>query len=174
MHVNKTAECSKIKLYVTSYYNSAGYYGTITDHSGKVYQSTYDFKLEYNIINLFCRKDCVTGCDAKGECNPGGFGLKFANYTKCPLNVCCSKHGYCGTTKDFCRKKTINCLSCSAKGLMQRVIIPASSKDLALYRELTRKKKINPKLKDTPKSWLSNYLNSYTNLTKIIEAIDLL
>ncbi|KAI1055386.1 hypothetical protein LB506_011501 [Fusarium annulatum] len=96
---------------------------------------------------------------------------------------------YCGTTKDFCGKKTVNRPSCSAKGPMRRVvgyiegwastrscdsfrpsnipdgvythinfafasidpktfqIVPASSKDPALYRELTRKKKIDPKLK---------------------------
>ncbi|KAM5345867.1 hypothetical protein ACJ41O_011728 [Fusarium nematophilum] len=137
-----------------------------------------------------CGKDCVAGCDAKGECDPGGFGSKFANHTKCPLNVCCSKHGYCGTTKDFCGKKTVNRPSCSSKaGPMRRVvgyiegwastrscdkftpsdipdgiythinfafasidpktfqIVPASSNDPGLYRELTRKKKVDPKLK---------------------------
>ncbi|KAH7494060.1 hypothetical protein FOMA001_g2170 [Fusarium oxysporum f. sp. matthiolae] len=96
---------------------------------------------------------------------------------------------YCGTTKDFCGKKTVNRLSCSSKGPMRRVvgyiegwastrscdnftpsnipdgvythtnfafasinpttfqIVPVSSKDPALYRELTRKKKVDPKLK---------------------------
>ncbi|KLO78838.1 Uncharacterized protein LW93_4159 [Fusarium fujikuroi] len=124
-----------------------------------------------------------------GECDPGGFGSKFANHTKCPLNVCCSKHGYCGTTKDFCGKRTVNRPSCSARGPMHRVvgyiegwastrscdkyspsnipdgvythinfafasidpktfqIVPASSKDPQLYRELVRKKKIDPNLK---------------------------
>ncbi|RKL15943.1 hypothetical protein BFJ63_vAg16417 [Fusarium oxysporum f. sp. narcissi] len=124
-----------------------------------------------------------------GECDPGGFSSKFANHTKCPLNVCCSKHGYYGTTKDFYGKKTVNRPSCSAKGPMHRVvgyiegwastrscdryspsdipdgvythinfafasidpktfqIIPASSKDPQLYRELARKKKIDPNLK---------------------------
>ncbi|KAF4949938.1 hypothetical protein FGADI_8539 [Fusarium gaditjirri] len=97
---------------------------------------------------------------------------------------------YCGTTKDFCGKKTVNRPSCSAKGSPMRRVVgyyegwattrscdrfspsdipdgvythinfafasinpktfeiePASSKDPALYRELTRKKKIDPKLK---------------------------
>ncbi|KAF0642197.1 hypothetical protein FPSE5266_05536 [Fusarium pseudograminearum] len=97
---------------------------------------------------------------------------------------------YCGTTKDFCGKKTVNRPSCSSKsGPMRRVvgyiegwastrscdkftpsdipdgvythinfafasidpktfeIVPASSKDPALYRELTNKKKTDPKLK---------------------------
>ncbi|KAG7417881.1 Lectin [Fusarium oxysporum f. sp. rapae] len=129
-----------MKLCATGCCSSAGFCGTTKDHCGKGYLSTCDFKTECNKNNLckgnaccskfshcglgpdFCGKDCVAGCDAKGECDPGGFGSKFANHTKCPLNVCYSKHGYCGTTKDFCGKKTVNRLSCSAKGPMHRVV----------------------------------------------------
>ncbi|KAF5024622.1 hypothetical protein F66182_3386 [Fusarium sp. NRRL 66182] len=190
------AECSKTKLCATGCCSSAGYCGTTKDHCGKGCLSTCDFKTECDKNNPckgnaccsafgncglgpdFCGKGCVAGCDAKGECDPGGFGSNFANYTK-----------YCGTTKDFCGKKTVNRPSCSAKGPMRRVvgyiegwastrscdkftpsdipdgvythinfafasidpktfkIVPASSKDPELYRELTRKKKIDPKLK---------------------------
>ncbi|KAI8402663.1 hypothetical protein FOFC_17979 [Fusarium oxysporum] len=89
----------------------AGYCGTITDHWGKGYQSTCDFKLEYD------------------KSNP------------CKGNACCFKYGYCGlgpdcdvrstsavrsmgnTTKDFCGKKTVNRLSCSAKGSPIRRVV---------------------------------------------------
>ncbi|KAF2078308.1 hypothetical protein CYY_000400 [Polysphondylium violaceum] len=53
--------------------------------------------------------------DPKAECGPSA---KNYNST-CPLNVCCSEFGYCGTTKEFCEKKnsptnapgTMGCLS---------------------------------------------------------------
>ncbi|KAF3172085.1 hypothetical protein TWF106_000530 [Orbilia oligospora] len=46
----------------------------------------------------FCSEGCVSNCDAHAECgkdaeDPG---------KKCPLNVCCSKWGFCGTSEDFC------------------------------------------------------------------------
>jgi chitinase len=41
---------------------------------------------------------CLSNCDAHAECG------KFAKIpgTTCPLNVCCSKHGFCGMKSDFC------------------------------------------------------------------------
>lgn len=42
-----------------------------------------------------CGDNCVSDCDRKSQCDPG-FGAKWAEREKCPLNVCCSKHGYCG------------------------------------------------------------------------------
>jgi len=46
----------------------------------------------------FCGSDCTSQCDAKPECgqyaDPPG--------KKCPLNVCCSKYGFCGTQDDYC------------------------------------------------------------------------
>ncbi|KAI1798649.1 chitotriosidase-1 [Daldinia bambusicola] len=46
----------------------------------------------------FCGSDCDSQCDAKSECgqyaDPPG--------KKCPLNVCCSGYGFCGSTEDFC------------------------------------------------------------------------
>ncbi|KAH7469557.1 hypothetical protein FOMA001_g14894 [Fusarium oxysporum f. sp. matthiolae] len=44
----------------------------------------------------YCGKSvCRSDCDRKSDCNPG-FGKQWAKSDKCPLNVCCSKHGYCG------------------------------------------------------------------------------
>ncbi|RDW84130.1 uncharacterized protein DSM5745_04456 [Aspergillus mulundensis] len=46
----------------------------------------------------YCGSDCVSNCDASAECgqtaNPPG--------KTCPLNVCCSEYGFCGTTDEFC------------------------------------------------------------------------
>jgi chitinase len=36
---------------------------------------------------------------------------------KCPLNVCCSKSGYCGTTKDFCGDKKVDRPASCDKGI---------------------------------------------------------
>jgi len=45
---------------------------------------------------------CWSNCNAKAECgrdaDPPG--------KKCPLNVCCSKYGFCGMTEEFCKKGT--------------------------------------------------------------------
>ncbi|KAI1172269.1 carbohydrate-binding module family 18 [Nemania sp. FL0916] len=44
---------------------------------------------------------CWSNCDAKSEC-----GQNAAQPDqKCPLNVCCGKWGFCGTTSDFCDKQ---------------------------------------------------------------------
>ncbi|KAJ5487608.1 hypothetical protein N7530_001908 [Penicillium desertorum] len=48
--------------------------------------------------DTFCGSDCASQCDAKPECgmdaNPPG--------KSCPLHVCCSKFGFCGTANEFC------------------------------------------------------------------------
>ncbi|KAF4332668.1 bacteriodes thetaiotaomicron symbiotic chitinase [Fusarium beomiforme] len=49
----------------------------------------------------YCGKGCISNCTAKAEC--GKFAKKGDE--KCPLNVCCSEFGFCGTTKDFCTGK---------------------------------------------------------------------
>ncbi|KAK4442906.1 hypothetical protein QBC34DRAFT_479340 [Podospora aff. communis PSN243] len=41
---------------------------------------------------------CWSNCDAKASC--GRFAEPVGK--KCPLNVCCSQHGFCGTTEEFC------------------------------------------------------------------------
>ncbi|KAI0437933.1 family 18 glycosyl hydrolase [Xylaria telfairii] len=42
--------------------------------------------------------NCTSNCDAKAEC--GQYGKP--GQQNCPLNVCCSKFGFCGSTSDFC------------------------------------------------------------------------
>ncbi|KAL4875746.1 hypothetical protein BJY04DRAFT_223740 [Aspergillus karnatakaensis] len=69
-----------------------------------------------------CADDvCVAGCDSRAECDPGGYG-EFADSKKCPLNVCCSKFGFCGTTKDFCGNKKVKRPSCSKTKGVSRVV----------------------------------------------------
>ncbi|MCJ1270850.1 hypothetical protein MMC22_010747 [Lobaria immixta] len=41
---------------------------------------------------------------------------------KCPLNVCCSKFGFCGTTKDFCGTATVKKPSSGGSSSNQRTI----------------------------------------------------
>ena len=68
---------------------------------------------------------CWSNCDAHAECGkdalPAGKG--------CPLNVCCSPFGFCGTTSEFCgtgcqSKSACNQPSSNATGgnVQQRVI----------------------------------------------------
>jgi chitinase len=47
---------------------------------------------------------CWSNCDAVAEC--GRYALPEGK--KCPLNVCCSKYGFCGMTDDFCAAGTGN------------------------------------------------------------------
>lgn len=46
----------------------------------------------------FCGTGCISNCNAKAECG------RYANPPgkTCVLNVCCSEHGFCGSTRDFC------------------------------------------------------------------------
>ncbi|KAM6526029.1 hypothetical protein FSOLCH5_002160 [Fusarium solani] len=64
---------------------------------------------------------CVNNCDQKAECDPGGFGREFVQIDKCPLNVCCSKSGFCGYTEEFCGQNKIDPPKCSSHSL-QRVV----------------------------------------------------
>ncbi|KAJ6105101.1 hypothetical protein N7523_010175 [Penicillium sp. IBT 18751x] len=73
---------------------------------------------QYNVCGMgpdYCGPDnCINNCDAKAECNPGDWDSKYVNSTTCPLNVCCSKYGFCGTTEEFCENKTVTRPSCDA------------------------------------------------------------
>ncbi|RKK64719.1 hypothetical protein BFJ69_g16581 [Fusarium oxysporum] len=61
----------------------------------------------------YCSKaKCINSCDFKAECNPGNWPSQYFNSTKCPLNVCCSKFGFCGTTEEFCAKEIVKRPSC--------------------------------------------------------------
>ncbi|ROV91006.1 hypothetical protein VSDG_07707 [Cytospora chrysosperma] len=45
--------------------------------------------------------NCTSSCDAKSDCDPG-WGSEWSSAESCPLNVCCSEYGFCGTTSLFC------------------------------------------------------------------------
>ncbi|GAW17905.1 hypothetical protein ANO14919_073740 [Xylariales sp. No.14919] len=55
-------------------------------------------------------EECWSNCDAHAEC--GRFSDP-PNKT-CPLNVCCSQHGFCGTTQEFCEKTEDEETSCQS------------------------------------------------------------
>ncbi|KAI1104572.1 putative bacteriodes thetaiotaomicron symbiotic chitinase [Jackrogersella minutella] len=48
----------------------------------------------------YCSRDagCKSNCNAKAEC--GQYAAKPPG--DCPINVCCSKYGFCGMTDEFC------------------------------------------------------------------------
>lgn len=62
--------------------------------------------------NYCSAENCINSCDAKAECNPGGWASEYVNSTTCPLNVCCSEYGFCGTGESFCGTKTPTIPSC--------------------------------------------------------------
>ncbi|KAK4108057.1 glycoside hydrolase family 18 protein [Canariomyces notabilis] len=45
-----------------------------------------------------CGPACTSKCDSRAECGPHA----EIPGQECPIHVCCSKHGYCGTVEDFC------------------------------------------------------------------------
>ncbi|KAJ5094625.1 CAZyme family GH18, partial [Penicillium angulare] len=75
-----------------------------------------------------CGSTCVSNCNATPEC---GKWAATAG-TECPLNVCCSGYGFCGTTTDFCTNSTSepcqsNCFqpdepSCKSNDVLKKVI----------------------------------------------------
>ncbi|KAL6855621.1 hypothetical protein ACO1O0_006773 [Amphichorda felina] len=112
-----------------------GFCGTSEEHCGEGCLSTCDFKLgcdankpcadgtccsKFGFCGLgedFCSpENCVAGCDAKSQCDPGTYGADFVELDKCPLNVCCSKWGYCGATAEFCGDKKVKRPSCPVNG----------------------------------------------------------
>ncbi|KKY30836.1 hypothetical protein UCDDA912_g09217 [Diaporthe ampelina] len=60
-------------------------------------------------------------CERKAECDGGNWGAEWVDKVKCPLNVCCSKSGYCGTTKDFCGDKKVDRPASCEKGISRVV-----------------------------------------------------
>ncbi|KAJ5510933.1 Glycoside hydrolase superfamily [Penicillium expansum] len=67
---------------------------------------------QYGVCSMgpsYCASDvCINNCDAKAECNPGSWASEYVNSTNCPLDVCCSEYGFCGTTEEFCGNKTVS------------------------------------------------------------------
>ncbi|KAL4904228.1 hypothetical protein BDW74DRAFT_185842 [Aspergillus multicolor] len=56
-------------------------------------------------------ENCTSTCDTKSECDPG-WGSQWSERSNCPLNVCCSEYGFCGTTEDFCGDEKVTKPSC--------------------------------------------------------------
>ncbi|OHW97432.1 glycoside hydrolase family 18 protein [Colletotrichum incanum] len=69
----------------------------------------------------YCGADCFSSCSEKSECDPG-WGMQWSAASTCPLNVCCSKFGFCGTTPDFCDGKTVPNPQCSGSSSDKRTI----------------------------------------------------
>ncbi|PWY71578.1 glycoside hydrolase [Aspergillus sclerotioniger CBS 115572] len=69
----------------------------------------------------FCGPKCTSDCDRKSECDPG-WGKEWANSSTCPLNVCCSRFGFCGTTRDFCGNAVVVSPQCSGASARERTI----------------------------------------------------
>ncbi|EEP82318.1 conserved hypothetical protein [Uncinocarpus reesii 1704] len=59
----------------------------------------------------FCGDGCISTCNEKSECDPG-WGAEWSLASNCPLNVCCSRFGFCGTTVDFCEGKIVSSPQC--------------------------------------------------------------
>ncbi|KAK2032539.1 putative chitinase [Colletotrichum zoysiae] len=61
----------------------------------------------------FCGEGCISGCHWKSECDPG-WGMQWSNASVCPLDVCCSEYGFCGTTATYCRGKVVSSPECGS------------------------------------------------------------
>ncbi|KAK4447080.1 glycoside hydrolase [Podospora aff. communis PSN243] len=61
----------------------------------------------------FCGPSCISNCDYKAECNPGGWDPRYVASERCPLNVCCSTFGFCGVSRDFCGDREVPQPRCS-------------------------------------------------------------
>ncbi|KAK3321874.1 hypothetical protein B0H66DRAFT_638391 [Apodospora peruviana] len=68
-------------------------------------------------------------CHQLAECDPGfnpgwgpAWGSTYVATTTCPLNVCCSKFGFCGTTEEFCGTSTVTQPSCSGSSATGRTV----------------------------------------------------
>ncbi|KAK8076337.1 hypothetical protein PG994_003609 [Apiospora phragmitis] len=70
----------------------------------------------------FCGEDCTSTCQEKSECDPDNWGPQYANATDCPLNVCCSEFGFCGTTPGFCGGKVVSSPECGSRSSDGRTI----------------------------------------------------
>ncbi|PYI12290.1 glycoside hydrolase [Aspergillus sclerotiicarbonarius CBS 121057] len=49
-------------------------------------------------------------------------GSEYASSEKCPLNVCCSAYGFCGTTADFCGNTTVAEPVCDSSSATKKTI----------------------------------------------------
>ncbi|KAG2419068.1 hypothetical protein HFD88_002172 [Aspergillus terreus] len=76
------------------------------------------------VLILSCSVIIVSGSQVSGlqsGCDPG-WGKEWSNASTCPLKVCCSKFGFCGTTSDFCGDKKVVSPECNGNSATKRVI----------------------------------------------------
>ncbi|KAH8649259.1 chitinase [Xylariales sp. PMI_506] len=66
--------------------------------------------------------NCTNSCDAKSDCDPG-WGAQWSAKESCPLNVCCSQYGFCGTTSEFCGDEKVTSPSCTGGNSAAQKII---------------------------------------------------
>ncbi|CAG8979165.1 hypothetical protein HYALB_00000299 [Hymenoscyphus albidus] len=63
----------------------------------------------------YCGQGCTSSCGLKSECDGGNWGAQWSNASTCPLNVCCSRFGFCGTAQLFCGDKKVPTPECGGK-----------------------------------------------------------
>ncbi|KAL4938741.1 hypothetical protein BDV06DRAFT_231555 [Aspergillus oleicola] len=80
-------------------------------------------------------ENCITAASANGacahlaECDPVSFpgwgdswSSDYREAENCPLNVCCSEYGFCGTTEDFCGDSSVAEPVCNGTSSSKRTI----------------------------------------------------
>ncbi|KAK2850539.1 hypothetical protein FQN49_005565, partial [Arthroderma sp. PD_2] len=107
---------------------------------------------------------CWSNCDAKAECG------RYADPPgkKCPLNVCCSQYGFCGFTKDFCKKTKDKETSCQSNCDQPRPGKKAGGQDIVVgYYEAWRHDSTcqGMGLKDIPVNSLTHLFFSFGYIT---------
>src|ERR1700712_3008913 len=81
--------------------NESGMCGLGPNCEPRSHTTLYHLYQSLTIVYTDCHDSiCISDCDRKSECDPGGFTLQFAEARFCPLNACCSKWGSCGITKE--------------------------------------------------------------------------
>ncbi|RAL04126.1 putative class V chitinase [Aspergillus ibericus CBS 121593] len=84
----------------------------------------------------YCSSDnCIAAASTNGtcsqlsDCDPSvsgwtttAWGSEYASSEKCPLNVCCSAYGFCGTTSDFCGNTTVAEPVCEGSSATKKTI----------------------------------------------------
>ncbi|KAI0714386.1 glycoside hydrolase superfamily [Cerioporus squamosus] len=83
--------------------------------------------------NDFCGDGCTSNCDAVAECGPDA----APGHEDCPLNVCCSKFGFCGSTDEFCGA---NCVGahCGSPSIPSGVNSAVTSRLIGYYEVRSR------------------------------------
>ena len=88
------AQCSAVNACLEGCCSKDGRY--VYFHSSYEIDCLTDSIISYGFGPDFCGEGCQGTCDAIAQCG------QYSNVPTCPLNVCCSQDGFCGTTADFC------------------------------------------------------------------------